>query len=389
MLHPVYVDEVPTRRAGRRPGGEAHQHVAAVGDRAVGEHPLDVHLHQAQHVADRHAQRRQHPEQANDLRRDHNRTAADRADQLDDRHHAAGLGHEGEEGGDRRGGALVDVAGVGVERNRGDLERESGKQHHHRQHPPLAERRGRGERRDLVGSGASRGLEGGADVAQLGQAGRAVQVAEAEQHQRRRHRAQEEVLDARLLRRRQRAGNRHHDVSRDARQLDGQEQQDDVVGDRDEHHSGERQEHQGEELARVGAEVERARAGRVGVGRPGQQHQQQPNARGQQLDVVGEGGLTDGVPRVGGGSGRARYHDRPHLHREHARQRRQRQHGCEPAGRDPGRDADQEQHARHPDQDQLGQEDFDQFTHRSRIRVDGRHRLHRGRRALRLDRAQD
>ena len=89
---------------------------------------LTLVLQQPQDVADGHGQHRQDPEQ---LRGDRGSGsiqfgAADGEQQLDQRDEAAGLGDEREERGDRRGGALVDVAGVEVQRDGGDLEREPG-----------------------------------------------------------------------------------------------------------------------------------------------------------------------------------------------------------------------------------------------------------------------
>ncbi len=115
---------------------EPSKHVTAVGNRAVGEQAFEVVLEEAQDIAEGHREHGHDPEQADDLRREGPVWAADGVHNFDESDKAAGFGDEGKERGDGRGGALIDVAGVDVQRNGGDLEGESGHQHYDGEHGP-------------------------------------------------------------------------------------------------------------------------------------------------------------------------------------------------------------------------------------------------------------
>src|SRR5207302_1764178 len=134
---------------------------------------------------------------------------------LDQRDEAAGLGDEGQESGDRGGGALIHVAGVDVQRDGGDLEGKTSNEHDNGEHDPRLH--GHVRRRislrlghHAIGGGGR--VEGGGDLVELDRAGRAVEVAEAEKHHRGGHGPEEEVLHPRLLRHRLGAGDGDHDV---------------------------------------------------------------------------------------------------------------------------------------------------------------------------------
>ena len=86
------------------------------------------------------------------------------------------------------------------------------------------------------------------DAGEVGRAGRAVDERDAVEEHRRRERAEQEVLEAGLLRREAPAVERGEHVQRDRQDLERQEDRDEVVGRRHQHHAGGRAEHQREVL---------------------------------------------------------------------------------------------------------------------------------------------
>src|SRR5258706_14896449 len=131
-------------------------------------------------------------------------------------------------------------------------------------------------------------MEGLHDSIELDRAGGAVEVAEAEKHDGGGHRAEEEIFDAGFLRHGMWAGDGDHDVSGDAGELDAEEEEDDVVGAGDQEDAADREEHEPEEFAGFLADVERTVAGRFAIGGPGEQHEDDADSGGEELDVLGE-----------------------------------------------------------------------------------------------------
>ena len=89
-----------------------------MGDTGIGQHPLDVALHDGQHVADDHRQDGQHPE--HDVERLVERQDGHRdADKGGERAGLGPGGHEGRDGGRR---AFINIGRPGVERHDGRFE---------------------------------------------------------------------------------------------------------------------------------------------------------------------------------------------------------------------------------------------------------------------------
>src|SRR5262249_9361591 len=267
------------------------------------QQPLDVVLQQRQHVAQRHRDGGQDPQQhrhllAEQLARpgvalqdEYRVLAAELLDaQLDEPQHA----HQGREAGDLRHerqqrrhagrSALVNVGGVEVERHRGDAETQPGDHHDERHQRQAAERL-------FVGG------EGVGHRRQVGGAGHAVEVAEAEQQERRREDAEQKVLHRRLLRRRVGARQVQHDVGRDADEFQREEQWDEVVGGGGESDAGGNEQDAGVVLGGV----------LVASLVPAEEDEDQPAAHGDDADEEREPvqherpGEQGGLGGVGGG----------------------------------------------------------------------------------------
>ena len=86
------------------------------------------------------------------------------------------------------------------------------------------------------------------DAGEVGRAGPAVDERDAVEEHRRRERAEQEVLEPGLLRRGAAAVERGEHVQRDREDLERQEDRDEVVGRRHQHHAGGRAQHQREVL---------------------------------------------------------------------------------------------------------------------------------------------
>ena len=170
--------------------------------------------------------------------------------QAQDRAERGSLGARGHEAGDRRRGALVDVGRPCVERHRTDLEEQADED----------EERARDEQ------AVHRQRTGGdrlAEVAEVDRAGVAVEQGRAEEEERRAERAEQEVLERRLLREQAAAaGEAREDVERQREHLERDEHADEVVRRREEHHAEDREHRQREDLGR-----QRTRAGRRRLGR--------------------------------------------------------------------------------------------------------------------------
>ena len=119
--------------------------------------------------------------------------SADVIQNLDDRDEPGRLGDERKERRHRRSRPLVHIARIGVQRNGSDLEGESCQQHHHGQDLPFMAR--------------AIEMNHPGDFRELGLSGGSVKIAESEEHDGSRHRAQEEVFHPSFLCHRKRPGN--------------------------------------------------------------------------------------------------------------------------------------------------------------------------------------
>ena len=100
----------------------ADQQEAGVGDRRVGQHPLDVGLRDRDDRADQHREDRDAPHHRPPVPADRAQRDVEDPQQRAERGH---LGARGHERGDRGGRALVDVRGPLVERRGADLEQQA------------------------------------------------------------------------------------------------------------------------------------------------------------------------------------------------------------------------------------------------------------------------
>jgi len=154
---------------------------------------------------------------------------------------------------------LIDVGGVDVEGHGGNLERDARKSQEQAQ-----------------GDEAARIAE--AHVAQAGGARGAVKEAEAVSQQGGRKSAQEEILQAGLLGAEVAAADGDEDVTGNADQLYGQEQQDQIVGQAGDQNPREAEKDHGEHVAALG------RVGQV----PVHQQNQEAHGEGDEPNVVGQ-----------------------------------------------------------------------------------------------------
>ena len=118
---------VENRGAGARRGDRGHpdQDVAGVRDRRVGEHPLDIGLHQRGQVARRHRQHRHHPQHHRPVRAERPQVDHEDAQEAGKRRDLHAHRHESR---DRRRRALVGVGRPHMEGHGGDLEAEADQQ---------------------------------------------------------------------------------------------------------------------------------------------------------------------------------------------------------------------------------------------------------------------
>ena len=216
-------------------GDQADQHVADVGDRRVGEHPLQVRLRERDDVSDRHRDRRDHPEQRRPVGR---HAAQGHREHADQGREGAGLGPGRDQRRHARRRALIHVGHPHVKRHRGDLEAEPDHQE------PEA-----GDEQRVTWSGSDRRR----DPVQVRRAGGAVDERDAVEQERRGERAEEEIFHRRLARGELPLEHARQDVERERHQLEGQEHDDQVAGGGQQHHAGRREEHQRPVLARLGA----------------------------------------------------------------------------------------------------------------------------------------
>jgi len=207
---------VPHRAAQRgRTDEYRDEHVSRVSDARVGKDPLRVGLNQGHAVAHRHREGCENPDQPEERRRGHpgndrprsRRARGNKRQEFDDRHESCGLRKETEQTGDGRSCPLIHIGGIHVQRHGGDLVRQAGdsqQQPDPRAGVPDAERRGHPRK--------------------LRRARGAVQEAEPVHEDRRGERAEEEVLQAGLLRADVGAARGHEGIRRHADQLQRKEE---------------------------------------------------------------------------------------------------------------------------------------------------------------------
>ncbi len=234
-VHHQVDDQVQHRglHAELRGDDDAGQHVARLGDRGVGEHPLQRGLAERADVADEDRDRRQRGERGRPARVGFDQGDVEEAQEGAERCDLGGHRHEGRH---RRGGSLVDVGRPLVEgRDRG-LEAQPG----HAQ--------GDAGQRQHVGREPAPGQLRG-DPAEVGRAGRAVDHRQAVEQRRRADRADDQVLQPRLQRVLAAHFRGAEHIQRDRQELEADEQRDGVLGRGEQRHAGDGREQQRVELA--------------------------------------------------------------------------------------------------------------------------------------------
>ena len=214
---------------------EADHHVAGVGDRGVRQHPLDVVLGDGHEVAERHRQRREDEDHDDPLVLERGQGLGEDPQDEGER---ADLGPDGEVAGDRRGRALVGVGCPVVEGHGRDLEGDAGRQ--------------QGEaHREAGGEGLLALHDPAEDAGDLGDPGRAREApdeGQAEEEDRARERAEEEVLDGALGRERVPLVIPRQQVARDDHELEAHEEDEEVGRRGHDHRAGEGEHEDGREL---------------------------------------------------------------------------------------------------------------------------------------------
>ncbi len=263
-------DQIKQDRAGGvaidRHGGRDHpdEQITGVGDRRIGQEPLQVRLGQGGEVAEGHRQRRDQRQDADPAGAVNNVAphgpGVQRVDQdLHHRHEAGDLRAGGDPGRDRSRGPLVGVGRPLVERDRRDLEPEADEHQKNRHAPrdvPLQPERGSG-----------RTSKGQGDPFKLGRSGQAVQQAQTEQEHRRGDRAIHEIFQAPFGRPPPRFLERRDHVETQRHHFERQEQRQQFLGGDQEHHPHARPAQQGVVFAPVVGEM-------PGHGQPDDQRQQ-------------------------------------------------------------------------------------------------------------------
>ena len=245
-------DQVVKDRAGglrARPSnahsGHPHQDVAGVGDRRVRQHPLEVLAAQRREVAVGHRDGRDHRDDPDPARPEHARRRVRPGQKRvqEHLHHARRSWRASSRSRSRPPPAPAPLVCVGrplVERHRRDLEPEAHQHEQDRHRPGHVARRGR-----RVPPVSEQLL----DPVELGRAGHAVDQAQAEEEERRRHRAVDEILEPRLRRAPPGFFECRAEVQADRHRLERQEERDQLLRGGQEHHSDRRPEQKREVLA--------------------------------------------------------------------------------------------------------------------------------------------
>ena len=219
-------------------------------DARVREHPLDVRLRHADHGPDDHRRGGDAPTATGAPARRCSGSNADR-NTRDERGERRRLHAGRHEAGDRRRRAFVGVGRPHVERHRRHLEREADEQQAERQQLHRR-RRHRLRRHAALPMRSSRVLP----VSAVGER-------DAVEEERARERAEQEVLERRLGRRRRVAADAGQHVDRERQHLEREEDDQQVGRRRHQHHAGEREQHQRVVLAARAAARARSSAPRT------------------------------------------------------------------------------------------------------------------------------
>ncbi len=214
-------------RAVRR--NEPEQQVPGMGDARIGEHPLDVRLHDADDRAQDHRQ-------ASDDRQHGDPLGLQRLEGREEDAHEGrergGLHCRRHEGGDDRGRPLVGIGRPHVERHGGYLEREANRQQAHRQ---------QGERGGLTGAQAR---ERFADLVDAGGTGERESERDAVEKKRAREGTEQEIFEGGLRAPRTVAADPREDVNGEREDFQSEEDHEQVSRGRHHHHSADREERQ-------------------------------------------------------------------------------------------------------------------------------------------------
>ena len=162
-------------RAQRR---HAQQQIAGVGDAGITEQTFQIALRQRAEIAVKNRDAGNDDEQVRPMR-GHARHGGEQHAQQ--QHKSGGLGTDGEKRGRRRRRALINVRRPNLKRKRGDLETESNQNQQH------------AEQKDLAGFKLRRD---GGEFGEIQFAGRAPDQRDAEHHECRRQRAENQVFHA-------------------------------------------------------------------------------------------------------------------------------------------------------------------------------------------------
>ena len=223
-------------------GNEGEQHIACVGNGRVGEQTAKAGLRDRdqiseQHRGDRDGDDHRHPSALEVVQRRATLGAGKANHQdLEEDEEACDLGAGRDEGGARSGRALVDVWRPEVEGRGGDLESEAD--------------HGRNDRKDHEGVERRR-VDCAGDLEEVGRIGEAVEQAEAEQHEGRRHSAEEEVFESSFGGAGAALVEPCKNVDRQAQQLERDEDDEEVLRGDEKHHASCREQDQENKFADV------------------------------------------------------------------------------------------------------------------------------------------
>ena len=224
----------------------AEQHVARVRDGGIREQALHAALHDGDEIAENHGNHRHDGDDRHPARRVVAPCAATFRSRETEHHdfredeEARDLRAAGDECRARHGRALVGVWRPQVKRHGGDLKSKADHGHHD------------GEDEQRIETLAR---QRGGDLAEVGRSSKSVKQTHAEQCERRRHAAEQEIFQRRLRRFRVVLVERRQDVEREARQLQRDEDHQQVFRADEEHHADGREQDECEKFADVIGEV--------------------------------------------------------------------------------------------------------------------------------------
>ena len=257
---------------------EGDEQIAGVSDGGVGEQAFDVALQQRAEVADAHAGDGEELDQEDPVRAQRGHAVEEEAQQHGE---GGGLGRGGHQADDRRGRALVDIRRPDVEGSERDLEAEADE--HHRDGEDGEVRRGGG--RDAVVDGGDGGGAGCAEAER-----------DAVEEECGGEAAEQEVFERGLGGGGLAFAEARKDVGGDRRDLEADEDHEQLDGAGHEHHAGGAEERERVELAgvRVGRAVEVVERGEQSDEHDGRDEQVEEDGEVIDLDRAVE--RADGAP---------------------------------------------------------------------------------------------